>query len=54
MFYVTFSSTIIQNSPWNSKIPRKIQDKYIFQQSADLNFKHFTFVVYHVVTPRKH
>ena len=43
---VNFSS----NSPENSKIPRKIHEKYIFQRSTDLNFKNFPFDVYHRAT----
>ena len=35
----------------NSKIPRKIREKSIFQQSADLNIKYFPFSVYHGATP---
>ena len=34
------------------KIPRKIQEKCIFQQYADLNFKNFPFVVYRGATSR--
>ena len=30
-----------------NKIPRKIGEKCIFQQSGDLNLKHFPFGVYH-------
>ena len=52
--YVSFYSTFFQNFPKNSKIPRKIQEKWIFQQSLDLNFKHFSFSVYHGATLRSH
>ena len=37
-----------------SKIPRKIKEKCIFSQSADLNFKFFPFCAYHGATPRNH
>ena len=46
-----YSSSQYFSSPENSKIPRKIQEKCIFQQSADLNFKNFPFGDYHGVTP---
>ena len=38
----------------NSKIPRKIQEKWNFQQSVDLNFKHFPFNVYYSAILRNH
>ena len=46
IFLVNFSS----NSPQNSKIPRKIHEKYIFQRSTDLNFKNFPFNLYYRAT----
>ena len=52
--YVSFYSNFLQNSPWNNKIPRKLHEKYIFQRSADLKFKSFSFSVYHDANPRSH
>ena len=49
---VSFQSNLLQNSPQNSATPRIIQEKCIFQQSADLNFKKFSFGVYHWATLR--
>ena len=44
----------LKTPPWNSKIPIKIQQICISQQSADLNFKNVPFCVYHWGTPWSH
>ena len=51
---VYLSHQLFQNSPWNSKIARKTQDKGILKQSADLDFTNFPFVVYHMTTPQNY
>ena len=38
----------------NSKIPRKIREKCIFYQCADLDFKQISFDIYHGATPWSH
>ena len=43
--YAFFESPFLQDSPKNSRIPRNIHEKCVFQQSADVNFKIFPFGV---------
>ena len=52
---VYLSSQLFFDTPHKTlNLKKKQQEKYIFQQSSDLNFKSFSFGVYYGATPPRH